>query len=174
VAAYGRLVQRHQAAAWRVAVAVAGHSPDVEDVIQNAFVKAWHALPRFRPDASFRPWVLRIVANEARNLGRSAGRRQHLHLRVAVAPGMAADDASADDVIEARERSEQLARALSLLDQRDRLVLAYRYFAELSEAEMAVALDCSPGTVKSRLSRARDRLRSALGADPRAFSEVGG
>ena len=66
---------RYQAIAFRVAWLVVRNRGDAEDAVQDAFVKAYYALPRFRPGAPFRPWILRIVANEARNRGRSARRR---------------------------------------------------------------------------------------------------
>jgi RNA polymerase sigma factor (sigma-70 family) len=159
VGAFEMLVRRHQQPAIRVAYAVAG--PDGEDAVQEAFVKAFHALDRFRAGAPFRPWLLRIVVNEARNRRRAAGRRVHLALR---AGGRASGDAapSPEDAALVAERRRVLAAALATLPDGDRAVLACRWFAELTEAEMAVALDCRPGTVKSRLNRAMARLRAAL------------
>ena len=81
VAAYEELVTRYQALAFRVAWLVVRHRGEAEDAVQEAFVKAYYALPRFRPGAPFRPWLLRIVANEARNRGRSSRRRDRLTLR---------------------------------------------------------------------------------------------
>src|SRR5262249_60249113 len=80
--AFGQLVMRYQALAARVVRFVAP-GIDVEDVVQEAFVKAWYALPRFRTGAAFRPWICRIAANEARNRVRSAQRRNALVLREA-------------------------------------------------------------------------------------------
>src|SRR5205814_6510332 len=112
---------------------------DAEDAAQEAFVKAYYALPRFRPGAPFRPWLLRITANEARNRLRSTRRREALALRAAADAGDAAPSPEAATL--AREDAEVLAAALSRLKERDRLVIAYRYLFELSEAEMAEALD---------------------------------
>src|SRR5438874_9764724 len=81
--AYEELVRRYQNVAARVAYVVAGADSEVEDVVQEAFVRAYRALGRFRAGAPFRPWILRIVANEARNRRRAAGRRARLELRVA-------------------------------------------------------------------------------------------
>src|SRR5919109_3722756 len=67
VRAYEELVRRHQDAAGRIAYLVGAPAADVDDVVQEAFVRAYAALGRFRPGAPFRPWTLRIVANEARN-----------------------------------------------------------------------------------------------------------
>jgi RNA polymerase sigma factor (sigma-70 family) len=80
VRAYEELVTRHQDVAYRVAWLVARGAGEAEDAVQEAFIKAYRALPRFRPGAPFRPWLLRIVANEARNRARSSRRREGLGL----------------------------------------------------------------------------------------------
>jgi len=134
--------------------------PDAEDAAQGAFVEAFRALDRFRAGSPFRPWLLRIVANEARNHRRSATRRAGLALRLADRPA-AVEQSPEEAVLGALTRAELVA-AVSGLPERDRLTLAYRYFVGLSEAEMAVAMSCRPGTVKSRLARALTRLRQAL------------
>ena len=159
--AYSELVRRHQAVAARVA-AVAGAS-DPEDAVQEAFVKAYRALPRFKVGSPFRPWLLRIVTNEARNRGRSSRRQAGLQLRLAAEPAPAGE--LPEDAAVRAERRARLLAAVAALNERDRLVVGCRYLAELSEAETAVALGCSPGTVKSRLSRALARLRDAMGVE---------
>lgn len=170
VHAYEELVSRHQRVAHRVAWLVARQAGEAEDAVQDAFVKAYVSLPRFRRGAAFRPWLLRIVANEARNRARSARRREGLVLRAAAAdPGDAAP--SPEATVLAAEEAAALARALGRLRERDRLVIAYRHLFELSESETAEALGVPVGTVKSRLSRALARLRSELtpveeGAEP--------
>src|SRR4029453_19098960 len=78
--AFGELVTRYQALGGRVARLVAPRG-DAEDAVHAGFVKAWYAMPRFRPGAPFRPWICRIVANETRNRVRSARRRDALSLR---------------------------------------------------------------------------------------------
>ena len=161
VHAYEELVSRYQGIAYRVAWLVARQAGEAEDAVQEAFVKAYYALPRFRPGAPFRPWLLRIVANEARNRVRSTRRQERLALRAAaVEPGGAAP--SPETAALDRDEAQALVRALEKLREPDRLVIAYRYLFELSEAEMADALDVRPGTVKSRLSRALTRLRAEL------------
>lgn len=163
VGAFEELVTRYQGIAFRVAWLVVRNRGDAEDAVQDAFVKAYYALPRFRPGAPFRPWMLRIVANEARNRGRSARRRERLALRAAAAaPGDAAPSPEAAAM--ERADAELLAEALDRLSERDRLVVAYRFLFEMSEAETAEALDVRLGTVKSRLSRALTRLRAELAA----------
>jgi len=162
LAAFDRLVARHQEVAVRVATLTAGPGL-APDAVQEAFVKAWRALPRFRPGAPFRPWLLTIVANEARNAVRAAGRRDALTFRSVTVP--AQPDEAPETVVIVAEQRAQLARALERLSDPDRQVITYRYFAELPEREIAAALGCRPGTVKSRLSRALDRLRVAFDAE---------
>jgi RNA polymerase sigma-70 factor (ECF subfamily) len=156
--AFEELVRRHQHAAAVVAHAIAGS--DGDDAVQEGFVKAFRYLHRFRDGASFRPWVVRIVANEAKNARRSAGRRVALTLRTVSEPHP--DGASADEAVLRDDQRAALAAAVAALPEADRLVIAYRWFAELGEAEMAEALGCRPGTVKSRLFRAHQRLKAQL------------
>lgn len=143
-AAYEELVRMHQGIAFRVAYVAAGERDDAEEAVQDGFVKAYRALGRFRDGAPFRPWLLRIVVNEARNRRRSAGRRTGLALRAA-------------------ERRDELLEALGRLDERDREVLVHRFLLELGEEETAAALGIRRGTVKSRTSRALERLRATVG-----------
>jgi RNA polymerase sigma-70 factor (ECF subfamily) len=158
-AAYAALVRRHQDVAFRTAMLITGHADDAEEAAQDGFLKAWRALGRFREGEPLRPWLLAIVANEARNRRRAAGRREHLALRAASAAATAATgqaDAPALD-------HDQLAAAIARLRHDDRTVIGCRYLLELSEAETAAALGVARGTVKSRLSRALDRLRAEVG-----------
>jgi RNA polymerase sigma-70 factor, ECF subfamily len=174
VPAYEELVHRYRAVAFRTAYLVTRSSADAEDATQEAFVKAYYALDRFRGDAEFRPWILRIVANEARNRRRSARRRESLVLRLAeVRPSGASAQAPEAAAVTA-DTARLLLTALGELPERDRLVISYRYLLELSEAETAVALGVRPGTVKSRLSRALEHLRSRIPAelDPRSIAEA--
>ncbi len=161
-AAYGVLVRAHADIAFRTACLITGSAADAEDAAQDGFVKAWHALGRFRAGAPFRPWLLTIVANEARNRRRASGRREGLALRAAAerGPGDAAPSPEAA-LLEGGLRRE-LLEALAGLDERDRTVIACRYLLELSEDETAAALGCRRGTVKSRLSRALERLGERL------------
>lgn len=168
--AYEELVRRHQDVAFRVAVLVAGNAADAQDAAQEALVKAYYALDRFRLDAPFRPWLLRIVANEARNRRRSAGRRAQLELAVSAQRSSGGAAPSPEEAALARERQTALLAALNRLREADREVVAHRYLLELSEAETAAVLGCRVGTVKSRLSRALARLRAEL---PAAMGEEG-
>jgi RNA polymerase sigma-70 factor (ECF subfamily) len=157
-AAYAALIRRHQDVAFRTAMLITGNAQDAEEAAQDGFVKAWRALGRFRVGEPLRPWLLTIVANEARNRRRSAGRRERLVLRAAAAAPVAV---TAGD--EPRLDHDELAAALGRLRHEDRVVIGCRYLLSLSEAETAAALGVARGTVKSRLSRALERLRGELG-----------
>jgi RNA polymerase sigma factor (sigma-70 family) len=163
-AAYGEIVRRHQSIAFRTAWVITGNAAEAEEAAQDAFVKAHAALGRFRSGAPFRPWLLAIVSNEARNRVKSAGRRERLALRVAEErrPGGAVPSPEAA-LLDSEQRDELLA-ALAGLSDADRETIACRYFLELSEEETAAALGCRRGTVKSRTSRALERLRARLEA----------
>ncbi len=165
VHAYGELVERYREVAFRTAWLITRSTADAEDAAQEAFVKAYYALGRFRTEEAFRPWILRIVSNEAKNRRRSAGRRERLAFRVADERGPGDAAPSPETAAVELERREDLLEALERLPERDRLVVGYRYLLELSEAETATALGIRPGTVKSRLSRALGRLRRELEAE---------
>ena len=158
--AYAALVRAHQEVAFRTAVLITQDAAEAEEAAQDAFVKAWGALGRFWAGAPLRPWLLAIVANEARNRRRAAGRRTALAARAW--PGAAAAP-SAEAVAVAADARTELLGALGRLRLDDRLVLGCRYLLELSEAETAAALGVRAGTVKSRTARALARLRGEVG-----------
>jgi RNA polymerase sigma-70 factor (ECF subfamily) len=169
-AAYGELVRRYSAIAHRAAVLVAGPA-DADDAVQEAFVRAFYALGRFRRGEQFRPWLLAIVTNCARNKVRSQIRRERLNHRLTgaqlAAASLALSVPSAESAaLSAADRSRLMA-AVTTLPERSRLVITCRYLLELTEAETAEVLGWPVGTVKSRLSRALDRLRSELGEPER-------
>ena len=164
--AYAALVRGHEEIAFRTAYLITGNAADAEEAAQDGFVKAHGALGRFRTGEPLRPWLLTIVANEARNRRRSAGRRAALALRVAGAERPSGEAApSPEAALLAGERRAALLAAIARLREDDRLVIGCRYLLELSEAETAAALGTRRGTVKSRLSRSLERLRAELGDD---------
>jgi RNA polymerase sigma factor (sigma-70 family) len=159
--AYEELVRMYNELAFRTAYLFTGSAADAEDAAQDGFVKAWRALGRFRRGAPFRPWLLQIVANEARNRRRSAGRRAKLALRAAdeTRSGDAAPSPEAS-ALAGEERSALLAAVEALPDDARDIVVC-RYFLDLSEEETAAVLDVPRGTVKSRSARALTRLRES-------------
>jgi RNA polymerase sigma-70 factor (ECF subfamily) len=160
LAAFEALVLAYQSLAFRTAFVIAGDAADAEEAAQDAFVKAHRALGRFRRGEPFRPWLLTIVANEARNRRRTRGRRAGLALRAAAEPQATAEEP--EEAALATERRERLLTAVERLRDDDRDILACRYFLELSEDETAAALGIARGTVKSRAHRALARLQEEL------------
>jgi RNA polymerase sigma factor (sigma-70 family) len=160
-AAFASLVREHEEIAFRTAYLIVRNAADAEDAAQDGFVKAWRALGRFRRGAPFRPWLLAIVANEARNRRRGEGRRAALALRAAAeAPPGDAAPSPEGSAIAGDERARLLALVEALPDEQ-RLAIACRYLLDLSEEETAAALGVRRGTVKSRLSRGLERLKEA-------------
>ena len=161
--AFAALAREHEEIAFRTAYLITRNAADAEDAAQQGLTKAWRALPRFRSGSPVRPWLLAIVANEARNRRRAEGRREGLVLRAAhELPSGGAAPSPEGRLLEAEARAELLA-ALERLGDDDRLVLSCRYLLELGEAETAQVLGLRRGTVKSRTSRALERLRVELG-----------
>ncbi len=163
-AAFGELVRRHQHAALRVAAVVSGSTEEARDIVQDAFVTAHRALGTYRGTGTVRSWLLRVVANHARNEVRGRMRRLRrddryagLALRAGSAPGELPDD-----VVVQTDEHRTVAAALAALRVDDRAVLGCRFVAGLSEHETADVLGVPVGTVKSRTSRALARLRSGV------------
>jgi RNA polymerase sigma factor (sigma-70 family) len=168
VTAYGYLVEQYQEIAFRIAYLITGSPTDAEDAAQAGFLKAYAALGRFRTGAPLRPWLLRIVANEARNRRRHERRQARLLPRVGAAEARRDAGPSAEELVLADETHRRVNEALWRLREEERLAIFTRFFLDLSEAEAAVALGCPAGTVKSRLSRGLAHLRLDLQGGPDA------
>ncbi|MHB1091129.1 MAG: RNA polymerase sigma factor [Ilumatobacteraceae bacterium] len=158
--AFGELVRRHQHSALRVAAVISGSTEEAKDIVQDAFVNVHRRLDSYRGTGSVRSWMLRAVANHAKNHVRSRIRRirredQHAGLLVRMEDGI-------EQAVVQRLENVTLAEALGRLQLKDREVLGCRFVAELSEAETADMLDIAVGTVKSRTSRALAKLQSEL------------
>lgn len=162
VEAFEELVRIHQQIAVRVAFLVVGDRDAADDVAQEAFVKAYHALSRFRQESPFRPWLLRIVRNEALNQRRRHGRQERLSLRLANDPVSGGAAPSPETTVIIGADRQAVLDAVNELPARYRHVVAHRYLLGLSEAETASALGIPAGTVKSRTARALARLERML------------
>jgi RNA polymerase sigma factor (sigma-70 family) len=158
--AYAELVRPYERLVYRVAVVITGGSSDAEEASQNGLIKAYRSLDRFRPGAAFRPWLLRIVVNEAHNVVRSARRHERLGARAREQHDAAI--AGPEDAVVAREEVESVLNALGRLSDADRLAVALRYFAELPDAEAAALARTSTEAYRVRLLRARRRLKTIL------------
>ncbi|QNS08704.1 RNA polymerase sigma factor [Streptomyces xanthii] len=164
--AYAELVRAFTGIALRAAKAL-GAGADAEDVVQQSFFKAYRSLGRFKDGSAFKPWLLKIVANETRNTVRTAGRQRSVAGReAAMVEAEPLIPESADPAVAAVEveRRAELLAALDLLTEEHRLVVVHRYLLEMDEAETAQALGWPRGTVKSRLNRALRKLGQLLPA----------
>lgn len=159
-AAYEALVEQHQEAIFRLAYLLLGDRSDADDVAQETFIRAFRALDRFDTARPFRPWLLQIAANLARNRRRAIGRYfAALQRMVKAEPDMFAPSAAVDSQ---HGESPALWQSVRRLERADQEIIYLRYFLELSEADTAETLGIAPGTVKSRLHRALGRLRGMM------------
>ena len=155
--AFGEIVRRHQTSAWRAAYRLLGDAAEAEDAAQDAFLKILDAAPRYRPTASFRTYLYRVVTRVC--LDRLKKKRP---IYVDRPPPCASDDPSPPDVLAHREDETAIRRALDALPPRQRAVLILRHFEDLSYQEIADAMDTSVKAVERLLARARDALRPRL------------
>lgn len=168
-AAFGRLVQRHLTRASRLAVRMVGNIADAEEIVQEAFLRAWLKAPDWRPraespdaGATFFTWLARVIVNFCLDRRR---RKQPVPLEAA--NDVADPTPSAADVLAARETAARVATAVAALPERQRAALVMCHYEEMSNGEAATALGLSVGAVESLLVRARRTLRDALaGLDP--------
>ena len=162
VEAFGALVTRHEARVGALVGRILGATAapeDVEDTAQDVFIQAWRALSRFRGDARFSTWLYRIATNTAiRQWHRRKKQRQVIveESPEAVAPTRLAED------IQRRAEGRALRAAVDALPEKQRTVLLLHYFEEYACEEIALMLDCSVGTVWSRLHYGCRKLRDQL------------
>ena len=162
--AFDQLVDRHQAAVYRAALAAMRVPEDAEEVAQDAFVRAWAHLPRFRGDATFRTWVLRIAWNRAMSRRRSvfAWLRRSVPLNESTVADVASE--TADARMRERDLRAQIARAIEALSPKLRDALLLAQSGEYTHDEIGTMLKIPVGTVKWRVSEARRRVRQRLAA----------
>jgi RNA polymerase sigma-70 factor, ECF subfamily len=167
-AAFEPLVEKYRARVWRLAYQVLRDREEALDAAQEAFVRAYQSLPRFRGQSAFYTWLFRITLNVATDRHRSRGARARAFgaervteeewARTAADPGGRPDDAALG-----AERRERIRRALDSLPVKARTIIMLSDIEGLSYREIAQVLDCPIGTVMSRLHNARRRLRAVLG-----------
>jgi len=160
--AFGQLVLAHQRFAYNLALRVLRHPQEAEDVTQEAFVRSWIALPRFRGNSRFRTWLYRIVTNLCYD--RLPGLQRELtavgDYEIAEYPAESCNDPVSR--LDAREVRAFLHRQITALPESYQLLITLRYQQELSYAEIAEIVGAPLGTVKTGLFRAHQRMREAL------------
>jgi len=157
--AWAHLVSQHQEAVFRLAYLILGDVAEAEEVAQDAFVRAYLSLHKFDTTRPFRPWLMQIARNSARNRHRSLRRYAAAVKNWWQFKGMEAY------VMPNQEDAHLLWQAVQQLPTVAQELVYLRYFLGLSEAETAVTLNIAPGTVKSRSHRALKRLRSIIQSD---------
>lgn len=160
--AFSELTQPHRASALRVSTAVLGTADGTDIIVQDATDRGWQSIDRFRRGRRpFRAWFLRIVVNRARSERRTKGRQARLALRATPTEIDLTDPSPEHGAVTDPER-QRVIEALNQLPPADRLVLALRFFEQLSAREMADVLGCAEETATSSLWRAKARLRSQV------------
>jgi RNA polymerase sigma-70 factor (ECF subfamily) len=158
--AFEELVERHQRFAFNVAYRVLGERREAEDITQEAFLRAWRALPGFRGEARFTTWLYRIVRNLC--LNRLPSLRRELRTGDNLEQLLVDKGTSPPASLQAREKLAFLHAQLPSLPRKYRLVLTMRYLEEMSYREIAAQLDLPMGTVKTHIHRARRLLTERL------------
>lgn len=166
--AFRQLVETYQAPVYRLALRMCGGDAALaEDAAQEAFLAAWRGLPRFRGDSRFSTWLYRLTTNAAIDWLRRE--KRHRGMDDVTELELPDDGPGPQDQAEQAEAQQAVRRALSRLSEEHRQVLLLRYMQELDYAEIAAALEISEGTVKSRISRAKMRLRELLDGSGNLF-----
>ncbi len=157
--AFQLLVERYEQQVYRAAFFILRDPDEAEEVTQEAFMRGYKAIRKFKPDQPFRPWILRIAVNQALTAVRKLKRRREASVE---SPPVIPSDYDIDEALIDRDRAETLITALNQMQERERAVIYLRYFMDLSEKELAQYLKCAQGTVKSRLHRSLAKLREIV------------
>ena len=168
--AFNELVNLHSLKAFQIAFGFIGNKMDAEEIIQDAFVKVYRNLDKFRGDSSFSTWLYQIVTNLSRNKYHWH-RRRGANVNISMSAKYDSDDKTQLDMdipdksfepsqaLENKETGMNLNNAIQQLPEKLKEVIVLRHVEDMTYAEMAKMLQCELGTVKSRLSRARDALK---------------
>ena len=169
--AFGELVETHQRFAYNIALRAVGDDQDAEDIVQEAFVRAWRSLAGFRVDARFRTWLYRIVIN----LCYSQLPRLRKEVNLLDAPNGQAflpdrsPESNPESRVEDKQVLEFLREQIGALPGQYQILLLLRHQEDCSYTEIAEIMDLPLGTVKTRIHRARKRLRSAVIQDQKEW-----
>jgi RNA polymerase sigma-70 factor (ECF subfamily) len=157
--AFSSLVERHRSALFGTAYLMTQDKGTAEDAVQRAMIKVWKHIPSLRLRSSFKSWLMRILVNEVNQMHR----KKHLPaISLEDAPEAAGDPDEAEIIAIRSEQRRSLRQAMEMLTDEQREAVILRYYSELSFPEIAIVTGTREGTIKSRLSRALDRLGEIL------------
>jgi RNA polymerase sigma-70 factor (ECF subfamily) len=165
IGALETLVLRYQQKAIRTAFLITHDETLAEDVVQETFVRIYQRIHHFDPSRPFEPYLLRSVVNAALNVAQNAGRHLSLEGDLEQVEGLLSQAASVESDVEYTQLKQRIIAALARLEPRQRAAVIQRYYLDMSEKEMAAALDAPPGTVKWILNAARTKLRNLLDSE---------
>jgi len=164
--AYEKLFESYRERVYRVAYGWCHDSQTALDLVQDVFIKAFRSLDRFRSDSSIWTWLCRIAINRCLDYARKKGRSKEISVEapedIAPAQGVTGSADPADEA-QLRELKVAVEGAIEALSPEAKSAFTLRFFDEMSYREIAKALDCSVGTVMSRLFYARQKLKDLLG-----------
>ncbi|MGN0867163.1 MAG: RNA polymerase sigma factor [Oligosphaeraceae bacterium] len=175
--AFDELVRRHSGRAYQIAFGFLANREDAEEVVQDAFLRIYRHLPRFRGDAEFTTWMYRIVTNLCNNKYRwnkVRGAGRHMSVDAPLESHVSSGDAPQrlelpdermrpDHQVAFEEMRDRLEKAMQTLPDAYRQAVLLRNVKQLDYDQIAALLHCAVGTVKSRINRGREILRQALG-----------
>lgn len=163
--AFGELVRKHHNRLYNAVVRIVGRRTDAEDIVQEAFVRAFMSLRDFRQECAFFTWLYRVAVNLAITQIRERTRTISLDMSRELGFSEPVDQVeSAEDSLMREERAPIIAAALARLDEQHRIILVLREIERFDYATIAKVLDLNVGTVRSRLHRARMQMRTMLNA----------
>ena len=175
--AFEALVNTHSGKAYQISFGLIGNKLDAEEVVQDAFVKVYKNLTKFRGDSSFTTWLYRIVTNLSRNKYHWH-RRRGRNVNVSISNNFGSDNEVQSDMeipdnklepsraLENKETGMKLVEAIKKLPEKLKEVIILRHIEDMSYAGIADLLKCELGTVKSRLARAREALKLEIKGSP--------
>jgi len=175
--AFGQLVLAHQNKVYTICVHMVTDREEAADLAQEAFLKAWRSLSTFQGESSFATWMHRLTTNVCLDYLRKQTRRQNISTAVSLDDEDSGWTEPADHSqdpqlqLEREERKRALTRALGELPEYHRQTLIMREVSGMSYQEIADAMGADLGTIKSRIARARERLRKILLRDGNFFPE---
>jgi len=161
-AAFGLLVERHTQVVYRIVRRMSSDQAEAEAITQEAFLRAWEGLKRSKNVAAFLPWLIRIAVNAARDVWKKARPLDFADLPGEEVQQLADSAKGPEQIVDEDELLGRLAEAVQALPLAYRMVIALRYEAEMSYEQMSEVLGLPLNTVRTRLHRAKSRLKGAL------------